>query len=86
MSDSQQQNQSDLTITIKNDATIIVQENEMTVDYESPKAATNNLSLLNDSVSKKPPCIPDMSKMSLNDNKFKNLQSTLILNKKKKKP
>jgi hypothetical protein len=56
----------------------------MTVDYESPKAATNNLSLLNDSVSKKPPCIPDMSKMSLNDNEFKNPQNPLILNKKTK--
>ena len=60
----------------------------MTVDYESPKAATNNLSLLNGSVSKKlrlePPCISDMSKMSLNDNEFKNQLNPLILNKKTK--
>ena len=64
VSDNQQQNQSALTITIKNDATIIVQENEMTVDYESRKAATNYLSLLNDSVSKKLPCIPNISTLT----------------------
>ncbi len=83
LSDSQQ-NQSDLVSTIKNDemtTTILVNENksdnDMTVDYESPKInqqqqAANNSSLLNDSVSKKPrlepPCTPDISKITINDN------------------